>query len=395
MLRLAVLTVTLVLACLIGVALSYLLVLLAALALVPLIRSGGLTVDAAGRLFLAAFAAIAVLFALSARQPADVLLAVNFTALVAYVPLAALLGRGAAPGNATIVARLALAGAALGCALSLYDVFVLGTGRAGNLSGITDTIRLGDTAVLLGFLALVGLVQEQGRNRWLYLLGPLLAAVVALLTGARGAMLAIPLLSLLAVFVLMRNKWLAAALGGGVAIALVAAALGGVIDNVRLDSAVGVFRELAAGQPVTDEAMAIRFKLYAAGWEAFLQSPLIGHGWAGMMPAVEHHLAEADKVHAQLPHVHNELLNFAVFGGIAGVAVYLMLMALPIAFALRSRRDGQSRARLAGTILLVGAYAVLGLPDTMLSFEIHTAMYVALVAILLSYCRDTREPAAR
>ena len=150
----------------------------------------------------------------------------------------------------------------------------------------------------------------------------------------------------------------------------------------------------ATGAPVADHAMAVRFKLYEAGWQAFEQSPLFGHGWARLMSSVEPFLAGADKTYAKLPHLHNEVLNFAVFGGVAGVAIYLVLIAMPIIIALRSRRDGQYRARLAGTGILALGYVVMGLPDTMLSFDLHTALYVALVATLLGYCRDEREPEA-
>jgi O-antigen ligase len=391
----AVLATTLVLSCLTGFATSYLLLVLAVIAAgYLLLRRAGFVFDGAGRLFVAAFVGLAILFALSAERPADVLFAINFVAFLAYVPLATLLGRAAGPGNTQTVARLALAGAAIGCAGSLVDVYVFHSARAGTLWLITDTVRLGNTAVLLGFLSLIGLAQPGDRRRWLFLLGPVLAAIVALLTGTRGAMFAIPVLAVGSVFLIVRNKWIAAVLGAGVVAGLLAAGFSGIIDNGRLDAMIGVFRELADGAPVTDEAMAIRFKLYEAGWQAFEQSPLFGHGWARLMSSVEPFLAGADKTYAKLPHLHNEVLNFAVFGGVAGVAIYLVLIAMPIIIALRSRRDGQYRARLAGTGILALGYVVLGLPDTMLSFDLHTALYVALVATLLAYCRDGREPEA-
>jgi O-antigen ligase len=336
---------------------------------------------------------LAILFAFSARQPTDVLYAFNFVAFLIYAPLATLFGRAAAPRNAERVAQLALLGAALGCAISLVEVFGLGAARAGLF--ITDTIRLADTAELLGFLALIGLVVRTDRRRWLYLLGPVLALIVLLLTGARAAMLTFPVLALASAFFLVRHKWLAA-VSGIVAVALiVGAGLAGVFGSARLDSIVEIFGNLAAGNPVGDEAMRIRIELYKAGWAAFQQSPLVGHGWARLMSSAALFLAEADKIHATLPHLHNDMLNFAVFGGLAGVAIYLALIAAPIVLSLRSPRDAQYRARLFGSIVLVLGYIVMGLPDTMLSFDLHTALYVALTAILLAYCRDTPEPASR
>lgn len=391
-LRGTLLAVALALPCLAGFATTYVLILLALVSAGFLYQQRiGLVFDRPALIFFAAFAAIAVLFALSARRPADVLFAFNFIAFLIYAPLATLFSRAAAPGNSEIVARLALAGAALGFIISLFEVFVLGADRA--TTGITDTIRLGDTATLLGFLALMGMLARQDRGRFLYLLGPTLALPVVLLTGARGAMLAFPVLAVAAALIIGHRRWIAAAAGGAFALAVLVAGLTDFFGNARLQSVFEVFRDIAAGSAVADEAVRIRIELYKAGWAAFQQSPLIGHGWAGLMSSIEPFLADGDKVHATLPHLHNEILNFAVFGGVAGVAIYLMLIAMPIVLCLRSRRDRQYRARLFGSIIIVVGYVVMGLPDTMLSFELHTALYVALIAVLLAYCRD-REPTA-
>lgn len=386
-LRVATLAVPLALSCLTGLLTTYAILLLALLALpVVLIRQGSIPVDPAGKMFAAAFLAIAALFAISADGPVDVLLAFNFVAFLAYAPLAALLARGAAPGNAETVARLALAGAAIGCAVSVVEVYVLGAARAGTFA--TDTIRLGDTAVLLGFLSLIGVVQARGKARWPYLLGPILAAVVVLLTGARGAMIAFPIMVSAALILLIRNKSIAVATGVGAPLLLAGAAVTGLFGSARLASIMGFVADITAGEPIRDDAIRIRVELYKAGWEAFQQSPFTGHGWARLMSSVEPFLADADKQHAQLPHLHNELLNFAVFGGLAGVAVYLVLIAAPIVLTLRSARDSQYGARRFGILMLTAGYVAMGLPDTMLSFELHTALYVVLVAILLAYCRD-------
>ena len=392
-LRGTLLAVALALPSLAGFATTYVLILLALVSAGFLYQQRiGLVFDRPALIFFAAFAAIAVLFALSARQPSDILFAFNFTAFLLYAPLASLLGRGAGPGNAEIVARLALAGTALGFIISLFEVFVLGADRATTM--ITDTIRLGDTALLLGFLALMGMLARQDAPRFFYLLGPALALPVVLLTGARGAMLAFPALSIAAALIVIRRRWTAVAAGGVLLLALlVAAGLTDFFGNARLQSMFEVFRDVAAGNAVADEAVRIRIELYKASWGAFQQSPLFGHGWAGLLCSIEPFLADADNIHATLPHLHNEILNFAVFGGVAGVAIYLMLVTMPIVLCLRSRRDRQYRARLFGSVIIVVGYVVMGLPDTMLSFELHTALYVTFIAVLLAYCRD-REPTA-
>jgi O-antigen ligase len=108
-----------------------------------------------------------------------------------------------------------------------------------------------------------------------------------------------------------------------------------------------------------------------------------------MMPSVAPYLSDAYRDQASLPHMHNEVLNFAVFGGVVGIALYLTLLALPILACLRTPRDSLFRARMYGCCLLTLGYFMLGLPDTMLSFEVHTALYVAWLAVLLNACRDS------
>ena len=103
----------------------------------------------------------------------------------------------------------------------------------------------------------------------------------------------------------------------------------------------------------------------------------------------------ADKALAALPHLHDEALNFAVGGGVIAVLIYLMVIATPIVACLKSPRDSQYQTRLYGCWLLVASYVSLGLADVMISFELHTALFMALTALLLAFCRDTPETAPR
>jgi O-antigen ligase len=387
----SVFAVTLVLTCVLGLITSYLLVVLAAIAAGYYLlhgRGAGWVFDAPAKLFLAAFLVLAALFALTARGSADMVFTLNFTAFLVYAPLATLFARNAGPNNARNLAWLALSGVAVGCAASAVEVYLFGNSRAGDL--VSDPIRLANSAVILGFLALMGLVQQKDPLRWVFLLGPVLALFTVLLTGARIAMLAYPVLVFAAAILLMRRKWLGLLLGLLFVGVLLAAAVSGLFGSGRLASLLTVFNDIASGSTVADNSVRIRLELYEAGWAAFQQSPFIGHGWAQLMTASAEHLAEADQVHVRLPHLHNELLNFAVAGGLVGVVVYLVLIAMPVVVALRGPRDSQHQARLFGSAILVVAYLVMGLTDTMLSFELHTALYVAYTAILLSYCRDAR-----
>jgi O-antigen ligase len=158
----------------------------------------------------------------------------------------------------------------------------------------------------------------------------------------------------------------------------------------RVTTLMTSLQQIVTGAEVADRSMDIRLDLYRASLTAFAEAPIFGYGWRDKMVAIAPYLSEQYASQASLPHLHNELLNFAVSGGIVGVAVLLTLLATPLVLALRSPADSQKEARVLGCFLILVGYIVMGLADTMISYETHTALYVIWTAILLAYCRDDR-----
>jgi len=392
LLRRAILALTVVLPCLFGFLTTYLLLALLVLSGLYLAVRRGLWLDSPGRLFCIAFCAIAVVIAIdaiAAGTPHDLLYALDFGMLLLYAPLASLYDRRAGPGNAAIVADLALAGTVVACLAGLADELLNHPARVGAFN--SDPIRYSDTAVILGFLALIGFLAHGGRRRWLYLLGPPLSLGPVLMSGSRSAFIAFPLMAIVAALLLLSRR-LALWIGGAIAaVFVIASVFGDSLGALRSLDLADAARNVLSGQAIADESIRQRLVLYRAGWEAFLHAPWLGVGWHHRMDAAGRYLPPADAALASLPHLHNEALNFAVGNGIIGVLTYLLLLALPIIGCVRSPRDGQYRVRLYGCVLLVASYFTLGLADVMLGFELHTALYVAMTALLLSYCRD--EPA--
>ncbi|MHB1109030.1 MAG: O-antigen ligase family protein [Devosia sp.] len=390
--RMVVLVLTLALSCVVGLLTPYLLAVVGIVLYIAMAVRRTLLAsyrDLAARFFLVAFAALAACFAITARQPGDLLFAFNFVMLLLFAPLRQLLANGAVPGSGVITARLALAGAALAVVVSLTALLFLNYARAD--TPLLGAIVLSNTAILLGFLSLIGVLADQGRLRWLYLVGPFLGIAVALVTASRGPLVAVPPLGIVAAVFLARHLQLKRRhvllfLGLGiVAIGLLAVGL--------QDRFISIFRaagDILSGAAVSDETTRIRLVLYEAGVRAYLESPWLGHGWARLMSAVVPYLPPADLRHAALPQLHNDMLNFAVAAGIPGIAVYLLLIATPIIAALRSPRDEMYELRYFGCIVLGVAYFFAGLTDLMFGFEFHTAIYISVAAILLGYCRPSR-----
>ncbi len=387
-LRRAFLAVTLVVACLTGYVTTYVLLLLviAASAVLAARRVPPL-LDFAGLGFMACFAAMAIALTITAQDAFDVALVANFAAFIAYIPLATLYRRAAKPGNTALVAMLSLGGAFAGFAFAVIHGPIMGADRAGWVI-FTDPIRLAGTCLILGFLALIGFIVHPGRWRWIFMLGPVFALVTILLAGSRGALLAFPPLALVATLFIVRHKLTALGLAGAGIAVLLGLLIFTDLGEGRAATVLSIVPEILSGRMVVDIQTAIRIDLYRAGWEAFLASPFAGHGWARLMSAVVPYLDPANASHAYLPHLHNDLLTLAVAAGVFGIAVYFALLAIPPIAVLRSPRDSQYEARMFGVSILVTAYVVMGLPDTMLSFELHSALYVATAAVLLAFCRD-------
>lgn len=337
-------------------------------------------------IFLAAWVVLAACYTITARQPADVALAFNFVMLLLYAPMRHELTRWARPGNARLVANLASAGVLVALAVALFQIVVLGQPRADNI--LFGAILLANTAILLGFLALIGVMTE-GRYRWGYSAMPLVAVMIASMTGSRGPLVAIlPLIAVATVAIARRHRigFLKATAGGMLYAALCAAIV--FLAPTRSISILSAIGDVAAQERVRDFTTQIRLDLYWAGYQAFLEQPIFGHGWARLMSAAWPYLPADKSPYIVLPQLHNDVVNFAVAAGVIGVGIYLALLTAPLFGVTRSPRDSQFNVRIYGVVVLVVAFACDGLTDLMLGFEFHTAFFATLVAILIGYCRD-------
>jgi O-antigen ligase len=344
-----------------------------------------------------AFLLLLVAFSLSARQPADVLLIANFVPLLLFVPAYMASRRLAHPLAARTIGLAATGATLLSLMIAWHSVTALGLARA-ELPG-DNPLHLAAMATVVGAVALVGLLERQGAWGFVVVLAPVCALLVAVLAEARGALLAFPLFSLLALlFVLNRlgaRPWqmaltLVIAIGIGIAVVL-------HFDDGRAFTGFATVLEFLRSGEVTDHSSDVRLQLYSAAYEAFLQRPWFGHGWANFYAAAEVFLpigGEDGIGPDRYPHLHSDLADFAVAGGILGIAAWLLILAAPVVGAFASPRDGLRPVRLYGTMALSLCYLVLGATNLMLGWELQTATYIMLAALLLGWCRNERLPAS-
>jgi O-antigen ligase len=343
-------------------------------------------------MFVTAAALPAIAFLFSSEEPGDLLFAFNFAPLLLAVPLRWQIEKYAQVDSAVLIARLSLVGAGIAVIVGAVQVGLLGYDRAGQ--PLMSTFHFADTAMLLGFMALVGLfAPTKHRGRWLYLLGPVFGILVALLSGTRGALIAAPVLGFVALaFALARaparHRGVTLLVAGVVAvlsaILLFIAAKAGL---TRALDGFSVTQDVIAGSAV-DKSTEERLTMLWGGYQAFLRAPLFGYGWLDMVPAILPYVPESE-IERMLTfrQLHNGLLSFAVGAGIPGIVSFLILSVAPVVAVFRTARDALFVSRLYLAVTLCVAYAVFQLTIIMIGFEFHTVQYAFMTMVILGFVR--------
>ncbi|TQM17144.1 O-antigen ligase [Pseudoxanthomonas sp. 3HH-4] len=280
----------------------------------------------------------------------------------------------------------ALAGLALAFTISMAQAS-LGADRAG---GEANPIVFANAVLAL---LVVGVFCRPPRNGFLMQL--LLAALVALavvaviLSGSRGVLpgLGLVVLMLLAGSEARHRGWRLGATG--VALALLLAALWTVpwlSAQFRLDQLHADVAGYTQGQ--VDQPISARLALWSVAWDAFREAPFTGVGIEAFASRVDASIycRGASRHFCGLEHAHNDVAQWAATMGVPGVAVLLAFYGVPLATAVFQVRHNRLHAPVGPSWaagILVAAYMVSGLTQSMFSHALSTSAYVVLVGLLL------------
>jgi O-antigen ligase len=347
--------------------------------------------EPASRMFLAAFALLAIAAFFTTRNAGDLLALADFAVLIGIVPAFAVFLFLASPRNAAVVAWLALAGSAVSVLMGAYEGFVLGAERA---SGNSSPIFFSDLGLYLGFLSLIGFFAPHTRWRYVFALGPILGAIAAQMGGTRGAVLVaaglVPLIIGFAVFSSPVGRGLRLAAAGAVLLVALAG-LSLTFDLGRMLSVPELAQQFLTSGQTADASANYRLDFYKAGLSAIADSPLVGHGWWQKFEAAAPYMppdVAAQGLGNRAAHLHNDVLNFGAGSGTLGILAYLLLLVAPILGAILSPHDSQRFARLYGASVLTVAFFTAGLTDSMFVYELPKTVFCLTAALILGYCRD-------
>lgn len=303
-----------------------------------------------------------------------------FAPMLAIWPLVTLSNIAQRRQTMAMAGLLALCGASGAAIMALFEVQATGVQRAGEM--VANPIHFADVALLVGFVALMAVGAFKTPWRFAFLIAPVMAGIAVVLSGTRGAivaMVAMVVMALLAGAVLRvysRRVMLAMAIAIALALAVVLALGGNQIYGIQR-----VFDDIAAtlasGAP-TDHSTSLRLQMYLGAFRAFLDSPVIGHGPLAFTAVAD---ALADTSFGGAPHLHNDLADMAASAGIFGLTAYALFLAAPIAEAIRAPAVAGRRAHIVLAVTLVSGFFVMGLTNAMFGILTVTTAFAALCVV--------------
>lgn len=333
------------------------------------------------------------------QGPDDLIILAVFFPTVVGVGLATLLRTKPDFTTPLMLGSFCLVGAASGCIVALNDIFVLGLHRAG---GGNNPIHFAGLTVTLGFMSLIGSFGTKSTWRFIFLAGPVLAAIAVLLSGTRGAVMTIFLVTAMLTVAFCFWQRSIKPLLLAVSILVIVSAAGFVLEpNLAARAEKGFSQSMATAQALlftadTGEAPAgvdvssdIRLSMIRSAWQAFLDAPLLGHGAGQIITATRPYYPE--RYGFIDAHLHSDLADLMVAGGIIGILSYLALLFAPVATCWMAKDKQSKRVLVVGAICLSGTFFGTGMTNAVFGVLPQSTLFGVLLAWLVAFALQTGE----
>ncbi|WP_169716397.1 O-antigen ligase family protein [Oceanimonas doudoroffii] len=298
------------------------------------------------------------------------------------------------PPKASWLFAGALVGSAGAFLLALYQYFYAGMPR---VDGFLYSINFGYLACALAFLSFSGMMFFE-RSRWKLaaFMGFIMAVYAILLTGTRGAYIAVPALA--AVLIILYRKELGAKLVVLVAAVCMSmpAASYMVVPQVqqRFDVLINELIHYESGDPSKAySSSGLRLELWTAAIEAFKQNPLYGLNY-NQREALNARLVEEGEIIPQVlnisrGHAHSDYFEVLAGRGLLGIIALLMLYLVPGIIFLRKamNTEGKEKALAAAGVTFVAGFMVFGISEAPLQANVLSGCYALTVVAIYAMLR--------
>jgi O-antigen ligase len=289
-----------------------------------------------------------------------------------------------------------IAGALAALPFVAWQRIALGIDRPG---GLINAITFGDLALLLALLSVMAAIDMRNSPRQAVLAGcgALAGLSASLLTGTRGGWVALAVAALL----LLRHARLLGGfrlrvmLAAGAAVVLAAWFVPASGMQGRFDEGVSDVRAWVEHGTVFTR-VGTRLELWKGATMLIAEHPLLGMDFEASRVRLAEFAREGrlDPVVLPLPHLHNDVLQELVKGGVVGFALWAAILAAPLLFFVRTLRAGagapESALALAG-ILVVTSYMCFGLTEVIFWSMKGSLFYALMVFVLMGFCLNAKE----
>ncbi|MCF2134714.1 O-antigen ligase [Mycetohabitans sp. B3] len=270
--------------------------------------------------------------------------------------------------------------------------------RLGN--PFTNPIPFGNTALLLGFLALASIERGKhvgGVELALKILALLAGCLASYLSGSRGGWIALPWLIWTTV---SGRHWVSSTRARIVLSAVLIGCLAGAsttsMVRERIDAIGTDLHKFEQGEVMTSTGQ--RLELWRASLQLFAEHPVLGVGKGRLEPAL---IALADR--GKMPriianeHAHNEFFSMLAEVGAAGTISLILLYAGTFRSFWSERKHDDTTISTAAYLglSLVGSTIIFGLTIDMLPIVMNAAFFALTSATLLATIASRKRELAR
>jgi O-antigen ligase len=292
-----------------------------------------------------------------------------------------------------------LSGAVACFVIASYQTFYLDIPRA---YGLQNAVPFGGLSITLALMCLFAALTIEGQRGkvWMYS-GFLLACIASILSGTRGAWLALPV-GLIAILLLNPKKWTVKARVAGSLVALSIFILSYTIPLIqyRVDASIlNLVAYFTEADPST--SLGLRLKTWWAAIIGFSENPILGIG-EGNFHTFLRQLAESGRIDplltTRIAHVHNEFLSAMLHKGVLGLISTLLLFLLPLVTFYKQfkRQHGEKKVLLALGIMLIVGSMTTALSDVFFGHHIQTLFYVTYIYLIYALaCNDVSKITAK
>ena len=282
------------------------------------------------------------------------------------------------------------AGAICSLGYALWQAYIIEI--SGRVGGPYYAIGFGDLALAFGFMALSGLRYFYGQTPKIVFIPVIAAAggtLAAFLSGTLGAVLAVPVLTMLFLIQLggFKNPWRYRL----ITLIIIGAALVGYYQTAGVPIPDRVHSEMKEAGMFFDGRQnelkgeqAYRLRVWSEALSIYQENPLLGVGKDQYKARIH------SATNINCPHLHNMFLEYIVIYGIFGIllfAVYLVPLYIFVSIITKTDLDRIKDFAYAGLTLTCG-FIVFSLTECIFYRNIFIAAYVILIATIFALIRQ-------